>query len=62
MKKKTTITTLWSLIESMQRTLETQGLDSRSIDVAVKRRLAALDVRGPREHAMPFGLIVPAKA
>jgi hypothetical protein len=60
MKKQTT--TLWSLIETMQRALETQGLDTDSVDAAVKRRLARTLGRVSKDSAMPCGLAAPAQA
>lgn len=40
MKKQQTIT-LWSVIESMQRKLEKQGMDETLVDATIKRRLRA---------------------
>lgn len=37
-----TTTSLWSVIESMQRRLEAEGLDAGVVDVAVTRGLEAL--------------------
>jgi fructose-bisphosphate aldolase class 1 len=60
MNKQTT--TLWSLIETMQRALEDQGLDADTVDAAVKRRLARTLGRVSKQSALPCALAVPAQA
>ena len=69
-KKKKTIS-LWAVIDSMQRRLEGEGLDSDVVDVAVTRRLEALLKTYPRPRVLrrrsapertPLFLGTPAKA
>ena len=50
--KETTPTSLWSVIESMQRRLEAEGLDRDVVNVAVTRGLEALlEIEPPRRAA-----------
>ena len=42
MKKRKTTTSLWNIVDLMQRTLEQQGLEAKDIDATVTRGVAGL--------------------
>ena len=52
------VTTLWSVIEKMQRRLEAEGLDRDVVDAAVARGLEALLDIAPPVRAVPEEKVV----
>lgn len=68
MAPKTSTTSIWTLVERMQTSLERAGLDDAAVDAAVTRGLEALLTgeraqRRPRRSALCLGLApVPAEA
>lgn len=69
MAPKTSTTSLWTLVERMQTSLERAGFDDDAVDAAVTRGLEALLAGGgrrrrkPRRAALSFGLVpLPAEA
>lgn len=42
MTKQNVTTSIWSIVEALQRSLEAQGLDAESVDTAVNRKVASM--------------------
>lgn len=60
-KNSHSTTSLWTVIESMQRKLEREGLDAAVVDAAVTRGLEAIltkHIDGKKPRAIPF--LMPA--
>ena len=60
-------TSIWSIVETMQQSLEKQGLDPTAVDAAVTHRIAALlgGVAASVNHrnsALELMVAAPAKA